>query len=335
MSTASTGRPSAVKKSALTVPSLACASRSTVRLLNGTVSASVSRSVSGRSDIASNPPAPRAAHRHTWPARYRGSPSSASLVSRSSRSTLSMVAGVSMRLAKYLASAGVASRRASEEIVRAGRVTLNGEIVTDPARDVGPGDAVVVDGDPVAHGHADRVVYALNKPAGVVSTARDPQGRPTVVTMVPQTERLYPVGRLDIDTTGLILLTNEGDLAHRLTHPSFEVEKTYRAVVSRPPVREPELQALRDGVELDDGRTAPAKVRRVGADTIEITIHEGRKRQVKRMCEAVGHPVKRLERVAFGPLSLCDLPRGRWRKLTAGEVDTLVDWAAGRTPGHA
>ena len=135
--------------------------------------------------------------------------------------------------------------------------------------------------------------------------------------MVPQTERLYPVGRLDIDTTGLILLTNEGDLAHRLTHPSFEVEKTYRAVVGGPPVREPELQKLRDGVELDDGRTAPAKVRRVAADTIEITIHEGRKRQVKRMCEAVGHPVKRLERVAFGPLSLGDLPRGRWRKLTA------------------
>jgi 23S rRNA pseudouridine2605 synthase len=240
-----------------------------------------------------------------------------------------------MRLAKHLASAGVASRRASEEIVRAGRVTLNGETVTDPARDVGPNDAVAVDGDPVAHGHAERVVYALNKPAGVVSTARDPQGRPTVVTMVPQTERLYPVGRLDIDTTGLILLTNEGDLAHRLTHPSFEVEKTYRAVVGGPPVREPELRKLRDGVELDDGRTAPAKVRRVAADTIEITIHEGRKRQVKRMCEAVGHPVKRLERVAFGPLSLGDLPRGRWRKLTAGEVDTLVDWAAGRTPGHA
>jgi 23S rRNA pseudouridine2605 synthase len=240
-----------------------------------------------------------------------------------------------MRLAKHLASAGVASRRASEEIVRAGRVTLNGETVTDPARDVGPNDAVAVDGDPVAHGHAERVVYALNKPAGVVSTARDPQGRPTVVTMVPQTERLYPVGRLDIDTTGLILLTNEGDLAHRLTHPSFEVEKTYRAVVGGPPVREPELRKLRDGVELDDGRTAPAKVRRVAADTIEITIHEGRKRQVKRMCEAVGHPVKRLERVAFGPLSLGDLQRGRWRKLTAGEVDTLVEWAAGRTPGHA
>jgi 23S rRNA pseudouridine2605 synthase len=240
-----------------------------------------------------------------------------------------------MRLGKYLATSGFASRRASEEIVRAGRVTLNGETVTDPASDVGPNDAVAVDGKPVGHGHADRVVYALNKPAGVVSTARDPQGRPTVVTMVPQTERLYPVGRLDIDTTGLILLTNEGDLAHRLTHPSFEVEKTYRGVVGGPPVREPELQKLRDGVELDDGRTAPAKVRRVAADTIEITIHEGRKRQVKRMCEAVGHPVKRLERVSFGPLSLGDLPRGRWRKLTPAEVDALVDWAAGRAPGHA
>ena len=229
-----------------------------------------------------------------------------------------------MRLAKYLANAGVASRRASEDIVRAGRVTVGGETVKDPARDVGRDDAVVVDGKPVAQARTERVVYALNKPAGVVSTARDPQGRPTVVTMVPQTERLYPVGRLDIDTTGLILLTNEGDLAHRLTHPSFEVEKTYRAVVSGPPVREPQLQALRDGVELDDGRTAPARVKRVSADTIEITIHEGRKRQVKRMCEAVGHPVKRLERVAFGPLALGELPRGRWRKLSAGEVEALM-----------
>jgi len=234
-----------------------------------------------------------------------------------------------MRLAKYLASAGVASRRASEEIVRAGRVTVGGAAVTDPARDVRPDDAVAVDGKLVAHGHIERVVYALNKPAGVVSTARDPQGRPTVVTMVPQTERLYPVGRLDIDTTGLILLTNEGDLAHRLTHPSFEVEKTYRVVVGGPPLREPELQALRDGVELDDGRTAPARVRRIGPDTIEIAIHEGRKRQVKRMCEAVGHPVKRLERVAFGPLSLGDLPRGRWRMLTTDEVQSLVDATSG------
>jgi len=233
-----------------------------------------------------------------------------------------------LRLAKYLATAGLASRRASEDIVRAGRVTVGGVAVTDPARDVEPGDAVAVDGRPVSPVH-ERVVYALNKPAGVVSTARDPQGRPTVVTLVPQTERLYPVGRLDIDTTGLILLTNEGDLAHRLTHPSFEVEKTYRAVVGGPPIREGALRTLRDGVELDDGRTAPARVRRIGADTIEITIHEGRKRQVKRMCEAVGHPIKRLERVAFGPLQLGDLPRGRWRKLTPAEVEALMDATSG------
>jgi 23S rRNA pseudouridine2605 synthase len=237
-----------------------------------------------------------------------------------------------MRLAKHLASAGVASRRASEEIVRAGRVSVNGQTVTDPARDISDGETVAVDGRPVSTAH-ERVVYALNKPAGVVSTARDPQGRPTVVTMVPQTERLYPVGRLDIDTTGLILLTNQGDLAHRLTHPSFEVEKTYRAVVGGPALQERSLRALRDGIELDDGRTAPARVRRVSADTLEITIHEGRKRQVKRMCEAIGHPAKRLERVAFGPLTLGDLPRGRWRKLTDAEVEALMrasDPPAGR-----
>jgi 23S rRNA pseudouridine2605 synthase len=228
-----------------------------------------------------------------------------------------------MRLAKYLARAGVASRRASEEIIGAGRVSVNGSPVTDPARDVGPEDAVAVDGKPVTTTR-ERVVYALNKPAGVVSTARDPQGRPTVVSLVPQTERLYPVGRLDIDTTGLILLTNQGELAHRLTHPSFEVEKTYRVLVSGLAVEERVLRALSDGVELDDGRTAPARVRRVSADTIEITIHEGRKRQVKRMCEAVGHPVKRLERIRFGPLELGDLPRGRWRKLSDPEVDALM-----------
>jgi 23S rRNA pseudouridine2605 synthase len=228
-----------------------------------------------------------------------------------------------MRLAKYLADAGIASRRASEGIVRAGRVTVGGVTVADPARDVAAGDAVALDGKPVSVVH-ERVVYALNKPAGVVSTARDPQGRPTVVSMVPQTERLYPVGRLDIDTTGLILLTNQGELAHRLTHPSFEVEKTYRAVVGGPALEQRALQAMRDGIELEDGRTAPARVRRVSADTLEITIHEGRKRQVKRMCEAVGHPVKRLERIRLGPLELGDLPRGRWRRLSEAEVDALI-----------
>jgi 23S rRNA pseudouridine2605 synthase len=233
-----------------------------------------------------------------------------------------------LRLAKYLASAGVASRRACEPIIRAGRVTVDGDPVRDPARDVSEANAVAVDGRPVSPTAPERVVYALNKPAGVVSTARDPQGRPTVVTMVPQIERLYPVGRLDIDTTGLILLTNQGELAHRLTHPSFEVEKTYRVVVGGPPLHEAELRRLREGVELEEGCTAPAQVRRISADTLEITIHEGRKRQVKRMCEAVGHPVKRLERVAFGPLSLGDLPRGRWRRLTEAEIEALMEAAS-------
>jgi 23S rRNA pseudouridine2605 synthase len=188
----------------------------------------------------------------------------------------------------------------------------------------------MVDGKPVRSTAPERVVYALNKPRGVVSTARDPQGRPTVVTMVPQTERLYPVGRLDIDTTGLILLTNRGELAHRLTHPSFEVQKTYRVVVGGPALNERVLRTLREGVELEDGRTAPARVRRIAADTLEITIHEGRKRQVKRMCEAVGHPVKRLERVAFGPLELGELKQGRWRRLADAEIEALMAAASGQ-----
>jgi 23S rRNA pseudouridine2605 synthase len=183
---------------------------------------------------------------------------------------------------------------------------------------------VTVDGRPASQPQ-ERVVYALNKPAGVVSTARDPQGRPTVVSLVPHPARLYPVGRLDADTTGLILLSNDGALAHRLTHPSFEVPKTYRATVGNPPVREPALRALREGVELEDGVTAPANVRRLAPDALELTIHEGRKRQVKRMCEAVGHPVRRLERVAFGPLRLGGLRPGAYRRLTADELRALAN----------
>ncbi len=229
-----------------------------------------------------------------------------------------------MRLAKFLAGAGVASRRASEEIIRGGRVTVEGTVVTDPARDVGEGAAVAVDGRPVAPAR-ELVVYAVNKPAGVVSTARDPQGRPTVVSLVERPgARLYPVGRLDIDTTGLILLTNDGELANRLTHPRYEVPKTYRVVVARAPVRAPALEALRRGVELEDGMTSPAKVARVAANTLELTIHEGRKRQVKRMCEAVGHPVRRLERVRFGPLELGSLAPGAYRRLSGAEVEALA-----------
>jgi 23S rRNA pseudouridine2605 synthase len=228
-----------------------------------------------------------------------------------------------MRLVKLMASAGVASRRASEELIKAGRVSVGGRTVTDPARDVGPDDQVTVDGRPVGPPER-RVAYALNKPVGVVSTARDPQGRPTVVSLVPGEERLYPVGRLDADSSGLILLTNDGDLAYRLTHPRFEVNKTYVVEVAHAPVGERALRALREGVELDDGLTAPARVRRLRADRLEITIHEGRKRQVRRMCEAVGHPVSSLRRVAVGPLELGRLATGRYRRLTEEEVTALA-----------
>ncbi|MBV9472999.1 MAG: rRNA pseudouridine synthase [Solirubrobacterales bacterium] len=227
-----------------------------------------------------------------------------------------------MRLAKFLASAGVASRRAAEELVRAGRVAVGGVPVTDPAHSVGERDAVTVDGAP-ARPERERVVYALNKPAGVLSTARDTHGRPTVVSLIDAAVRLYPVGRLDADTTGLILLTNDGQLAHRLTHPSFRVPKTYRALLARPPVREAALRALRAGVALEDGPTAPARVSRVSADTIELTITEGRKRQVRRMCEAVGHPVRQLERVKFGTLSLGALKPGQYRRLSEAAVERL------------
>jgi 23S rRNA pseudouridine2605 synthase len=237
-----------------------------------------------------------------------------------------------MRLAKFLAAAGVASRRAAEEIVRAERVTVNGATVTDPARDVGDTDTVEVDGAAVAP-EAERAVYAVNKPAGVVSTASDPQRRRTVVSLVPSAVRLYPVGRLDIDTTGLILLTNDGALAYRLTHPRFEVPRTYRVVVTRPPVRDRAVRALRNGIELEDGLTAPARVRRLGdrGEILELTIHEGRKRQVKRMCEAVGHRVRSLERVAFGPLSLGALAPGAHRRLSEAEIEALS--RAGAGPG--
>jgi len=227
-----------------------------------------------------------------------------------------------MRLAKFLAHAGVASRRAAEELIRAGRVRVGEEVVRDPARDVDGHSGVVVDGEAVAIA-TSRLVYALHKPVGVVSTAHDPQGRPTVVELVPGERRLYPVGRLDADTSGLILLTDDGELAYRLTHPRFEVPKVYRATVRHPPVRDRALRALREGVRLEDGLTAPARARRLAGDRLELTIHEGRKRQVRRMCEEVGHPVVRLVRVRFGPLELGVLKEGRHRRLTSTEVEAL------------
>jgi 23S rRNA pseudouridine2605 synthase len=226
-----------------------------------------------------------------------------------------------MRLAKFLAHAGVASRRAAEDLVRAGRVSVAGETVTDPALDVDERSRVAVDELPVKL--EPREVHALNKPAGVVSTASDTHGRTTVVDLVRSRRRLYPVGRLDADSTGLILLTNDGELAERLTHPRYGVEKVYRARVEPARLSERSLRALRQGVELDDGRTAPAKVRVLRPGLVELTIREGKKRQVRRMLEAVGHRVTRLERVAFGPLGLRGLDPGQSRRLTRAELERL------------
>ena len=232
-----------------------------------------------------------------------------------------------MRLVKFLAHAGVASRRAAERLIADGRVTVGGEVVTNPATDVDDSSRVAVDGSSVAP--EPREVHALNKPAGVVSTAKDTHGRPTVVGLVRSRRRLYPVGRLDAETTGLILLTNDGELADLLTHPRYGVEKVYRAKVQPRRVSARALQALREGVELDDGRTAPAKARQVAPGLLEITLREGRKRQVRRLIEAVGHRVVELERVAFGPLGLRGLAIGKSRLLKTAEVERLRR-AAGR-----
>ena len=202
-------------------------------------------------------------------------------------------------------------------------MTIGDRIVTDPARDVDVDSGVAVDGK-FLEGIEERMVFVVHKPSGVLSTARDTHGRKTVIDLVPgRGARLYPVGRLDQDSTGIILVTNDGDLAQRLTHPSFEVPRVYRATVHPSPVPEYALRTLREGVELDDGRTAPAKVRQLKAGVLEITIHEGRNHQVKRMCEAIGHRVRTLERIRFGPLRLDDLPEGAHRRLKQAEVEGL------------
>lgn len=229
-----------------------------------------------------------------------------------------------MRLAKFLAHAGVASRRHAERLVTGGRVRVDGRVVTDPARDVDERNDVQVDGTPVA---PEQMEYHLvHKPLGVVSTAHDPEGRPKVIEMVESQARLYPVGRLDVDSTGLVLLTNDGELANRLMHPRYEVPRTYRARVGGAPSKRA-LQGLRAGVELEDGRTQPARVRVVkssGQDSLlEITIHEGKNRIVRRMLETVGYPVRSLERIAFGPVALGRLRPGDARRLRPPEVDSL------------
>jgi 23S rRNA pseudouridine2605 synthase len=205
-------------------------------------------------------------------------------------------------------------------VIEAGRVTVGGEVVRDPARDVSGADEVRVDGGLV--GTEAREVWAVNKPAGVVSTAREPGGRKAVVELVDSAARLYPVGRLDVDSTGLLLLTNDGELANRLTHPRYEVPKTYVVELRRPP-SEGDLRRLAGGVELDDGPTAPAEVRRLGGRRVEIVLREGRNRQVRRMAEAIGNDVAALRRVRFGPISLGDLPEGAARPLTPAEIAAL------------
>jgi 23S rRNA pseudouridine2605 synthase len=230
------------------------------------------------------------------------------------------------RLQKVLARAGIASRRASEELIAEGRVRVNGE-VAELGRRIDPGaDEVTIDGVPVPV--APGVVhYLLNKPHGVVTTASDPQGRPVVVDLVPTEPRVFPVGRLDADTEGLLLLTNDGGFAHRLTHPSFGVPKEYLAEVEGTPGRAA-LRTLREGVDLEDGRTAPARVSVVSPGVLRLVISEGRNRQVRRMCEAVGHPVRRLVRTRIGPVADRRLPPGSWRPLTTGEVRSLEAEAA-------
>ncbi len=230
------------------------------------------------------------------------------------------------RLQKFLARAGIASRRAAEELIQRGLVLVNGSAVelgtkVDPERDV------VTYRGRVVQLAQEKLYLMLNKPTGVVTTASDPQGRSTVLDLLPEyPERLFPVGRLDLETTGLLILTNDGDFAYALTHPKFKVDKCYRATVQGL-VQESELQQLQSGIMLDDGVTAPAAARILASGTVqttlEITIHEGRKRQVRRMCAAVGHPVLALERVQLGSLRLGNLPTGEARELTIREVANL------------
>jgi 23S rRNA pseudouridine2605 synthase len=224
-----------------------------------------------------------------------------------------------MRLNAYIARAGVASRRGAEELIRAGRVRVNGD-VAGLATFVEAGDSVELDGrrlelEPLAH-------VLLHKPAGVVTTAGDPHGRRTVVDLVSLPQRIVPVGRLDADTTGALLLTNDGPLAHRLMHPRYGVDKVYEVDVEGEPGGEA-LRRLAEGVELEDGPTAPAGVRRLGPSRLELTLHEGRKHQVKRMCEAVGHPVRRLHRRSYAGLTPDGLDPGEWRELTQDEIAAL------------
>ena len=237
------------------------------------------------------------------------------------------------RLQKVLARVGFGSRRVCEDIIAEGRVTVDGEVAVLGRRVDVETQAVAVDGAPVGV-KPDLVYFLLNKPAGVITTADDPQGRPTVVELVPDEPRVFPVGRLDGETEGLLILTNDGQLTHHLTHPSFGVEKEYLTQVTGVPSRAA-IRQLRDGVELEDGPTARARVTAVEPSVLRITIHEGRNRQVRRMCEAIGHPVTRLVRTRIGPLTDPRLPPGEWRTLDRAEVRALEVASSGQKSGPA
>ncbi len=228
------------------------------------------------------------------------------------------------RLQKVLAAVGWGSRRVCEELIAAGRVTVNGEVAVLGRRVDPASDLIEVDGAPVGV-RPDAVYYLLNKPRGVVTTARDTHGRPTVIDLVPESPRVFPVGRLDADTEGLLLLTNDGELANRIAHPSHGVEKEYLAEVAGGLVSPGGMRRLREGVELDDGVTAPAEVSQPSPGVLRITIHEGRNRQVRRMCEAIGHSVRRLVRTRIGPITDRSLRPGEWRELTQAERKALSE----------
>lgn len=238
------------------------------------------------------------------------------------------------RLQKVLASVGWGSRRVCEALIEDGRVTVNGEVAELGRRVDVEHDRVEIDGVPIGV-KPGLVYYLLNKPQGVVTTARDTHGRPTVVTLVPASPRVFPVGRLDIDSEGLLLLTNDGELTQLLTHPRHGVEKEYLVEVAGGNVAQGALRRLRDGMELDDGVTAPAKVSQPSPGVLRITIHEGRNRQVRRMCTAIGHPVQRLVRVRVGPLRDPKLAPGAWRPLTSAEVKRLIESVGDRGRSYA
>lgn len=227
------------------------------------------------------------------------------------------------RLQKVLAATGWGSRRSCEDLIAAGRVTVNGDVAELGRRVDSEHDLIEVDGGPVGV-KPGLVYYLLNKPRGIVTTAKDTHDRRTVIDLVPSEPRIFPVGRLDVDTEGLLLLTNDGDLTHRITHPSHGVEKEYLAHVQGR-VTPGELRQLRDGVELDDGITAPAHASQPTPGVIRLTIHEGRNRQVRRMCDAIGHPVLRLVRTRIGPITDRSLRPGDWRELSTGERRALSE----------